>query len=68
MNHKCGGLSLRSVQMLSFFWSVFSRIRTEYVEIRGNADQKKNPYLGTFHAVYVTKLHWFFLTDLRCLT
>ena len=35
---------VKSVQMRSFFWSVFSRIRTEYGEIlqmRQNTDQKK---------------------------
>ena len=47
--------------MQSFFWFVFSRIWTEYkdlrskcpysVQIRENADQKKTPYLGTFYAV-----------------
>ena len=47
--------------MRSFFWSVFSRTRIEYgdlprkslylVWIRENADQKKCPYLDTFHIV-----------------
>ena len=35
---------VKSVQIRSFFWSVFSRIRTEYGEIRSmreNTDQKK---------------------------
>ena len=35
---------MKSVQIRSFFWSVFSRIRTEYGEIlqmRQNTDQKK---------------------------
>ena len=46
-----------------FFWSLFSRIRTEYGEIRSispysvrireNEDQKKTPYSETFHAVNV---------------
>ena len=49
---------LKSAQIRSFFWSVFFRIRTEYVEIRSispysvqirkNTDQKKTPYLDTF--------------------
>ena len=36
---------VKSVQIGSFFWSVFSRIRTEY-------GPEKTPYLDTFHAVY----------------
>ena len=54
---------MKSVQMQSFFWSVFSRIWTKYGEIRSispysvrireNSDQKKTPYLDTFHAVCV---------------
>ena len=46
-NHHC----VKSVQIRSFFWSAFSRIRTEYgeilrifpysVQIRENMDQKK---------------------------
>ena len=35
---------VKSIQILSFFWYVFSRIRTEY-------GPKKTPYLDTFHAV-----------------
>ena len=52
---------VKSVQIRSFFRSVFSRIRTVYGEIlrispysirmRENMDQKKIPYLDTFHAV-----------------
>ena len=30
-----------------FFWSVFSRIQTEY-------GPEKTPYLGTFHVVTIT--------------
>ena len=37
---------LKSAQIRSFFWSVFSRIRTEY----GPA---KTPYFDTFHAVKI---------------
>ena len=48
-----------SVQIRSFFWSVLSRIRTEYGEIlrtvfSPNAEKygpEKTPYLDTFHAV-----------------
>ena len=49
-----------SVQIRSFFWSLFSFIRTEHgdflpkssysVRIQENTDQK-TPYLDTFHAV-----------------
>ena len=51
---------VKSVQIRSFFWSVFFHIRTEYreiriispypVQMRENADQKKTPYLDTFYA------------------
>ena len=34
---------MKSFQIRSFFWSVFSPIRTEY-------GAEKNPYLDTFHA------------------
>ena len=64
---------LKSLQIRSYIWSVFSRIRTEYGEIlrirteygeilrispysvrmRENTDQKKTPYLDTFHAVII---------------
>ena len=52
---------VKIVQIRSFFWFVFSRIRTEYGEIlrislysiqmRQNTDQQKLRYLDTFHAV-----------------
>ena len=52
---------LKSVQIRSFFWSVFSFTRTEYgdlrskypysVRIQENTEQKKSPYLDIFHAV-----------------
>ena len=52
---------VKSVQIQSFFWSVFSRIQTDYgeilrispnsVQMRENRNQKKTPYLDTFHAV-----------------
>ena len=41
LHYRC----VKSVQ-ISFFWSVFSSIRTEY-------GAEKTQYLGTFHAVYV---------------
>ena len=37
-------LYLKSVQIRSFLWSVFSRILTEY-------GPQKTPYLDTFHAM-----------------
>ena len=45
---------VKYVQMQGFFWSVFSRIRTEYGEILPNAGKyrpEKTPYLDTSHAV-----------------
>ena len=52
---------VKSVQIRSFFWSIFSFIRTEYGEIRsivsvfspntGKYGAEKTPYLVTFHAV-----------------
>ena len=52
---------VKSVQIRSFFWSIFSCIQTEYgdllrkflysVRIQENKDQKKPPYLDTFHVV-----------------
>ena len=56
---------MKSVQIRSFFWSVFCRIRTEYGEIlrispyavrmRQNTDQKKLCIWTLFtHAVYYT--------------
>ena len=40
---------VKSVEIRSFFWSVFSRIWTEYWKIR----TRKTPYFDTFHAVYI---------------
>ena len=37
---------VKSVQIRSFFWSVFSRIRTEY-------GPEKTPYLDPVHAVVI---------------
>ena len=52
---------VKSVQIRSFFWAVFSRIRTEYREIlrispysvrmRENTEQKNSHFLDTFHTV-----------------
>ena len=52
---------VKGVQLRSFFWSVFSRIRTEHrdllskspysVRIRENTNQKKTLYLDTFHSM-----------------
>ena len=54
---------MKSVLIRSFFWFVFSRIRTEYGDlrpkspysdqIRENKDQKETPYLDTFQAVNI---------------
>ena len=62
---------VKSVQMWSFFWSVFSRIRTKYgeirrkslysVRIRENTDQKKTLCLDIFHAVLNKKNQKIFL-------
>ena len=41
---------VKSVQTRSFFWSVFSRIRTEY-------GPEKTPYLDTFLAVTTISLN-----------
>ena len=52
---------MKSIQIRSFLWSTFSRIRTEYGEIlhislysvrmRENADQNNSEYTGTFYTV-----------------
>ena len=46
---------LKSVQIRSYFWSVFSRIQTEYGVIfsqnAGKYGPEITPYLDTFHAV-----------------
>ena len=54
------------------FWSVFSRIPTEYVDIRSispysvriqkNTDQKKTPYFDPFHAVLLLMEMLFYVT------
>ena len=43
---------MKSVQIRSFFWSVFSCI---WNECRKIGTRKKNPYLDTFHAVFKTQ-------------
>ena len=46
---------VKSVQLRNFFWSVFSRIRTDV----GKYGPEKTPYLDTFHAVAGTGNHLF---------
>ena len=60
---KAGLHCLKSLQIRSYFWSLFSRIRTEYGEIRsievslriqsecGKYGPEITPYVETFHAV-----------------
>ena len=60
--HHC----VKSVQMRSFVWSAFSFIWTEWrdllrkslysVRIQENTDQKKTPYLDTFHTAIINNL------------
>ena len=42
---------VKSVQIRSIFWSVFSNIRTEYSPNTGKYGPENTPYLDTFHAV-----------------
>ena len=44
--------SVKSLQIRSFFWSVFSGIQSEYKKIR----TRKNSVLDTFHAVFNKEL------------
>ena len=62
IEHYC----VKSVQIKSFFWSVFSSIWTKYGEIqylskfspnRGKYGPEKTPSLNTFHTVYISKSH-----------
>ena len=39
-----------------FFWSVFSRTRTEYGDLRSKYRPEKTPYLDTFHAVIILNI------------
>ena len=52
-------LSVKSVQMRSFFWSVSFCIQTEYGDLfspnTGKYGPKKALYLDTFYAVYIQK-------------
>ena len=47
--------TVKSAQIRSFFWSVFSRIRIEYLFVlipnAGKYGPEKTPYLDNFHAV-----------------
>ena len=43
--------SFKSVQIRRFFWSTFSRSRTEYSPHPGKYGPEKTPYLDTFYAV-----------------
>ena len=51
---------VKSVQIRSYFWFVFSCIRIEYGDLRnpntGKHGPKITPYLDTFHAVLVTEI------------
>ena len=42
---------VKSVQIRSIFWSLFSHIYPYSVRMRGNRDQLKTLYLDTFHTV-----------------
>ena len=46
---------VKSVQIRSFFWSVFSNIRTEYGEKLPQKKPEKTPYFDNFHAVKFVK-------------
>ena len=58
---------VKSVLIRSFFWSVFSHVRTDtsYLSVfspnSGNNRPEKTPYLDTFHAVsnFHISFHWF---------
>ena len=44
---------VKSVQIRSFFWSVFSCIQTEYGDT-GKYGPEKTPYLDTFYAMFIS--------------
>ena len=44
---------VKSVQIRSIFWSVFSHIRTEFSPNAGKYGPEKTLYLDTFHAVII---------------
>ena len=46
---------MKSVQIRSFFWSVFSNIQTEYGEKLPQKKTEKTPYFDNFHAVKFVK-------------
>ena len=50
---------VKIVKIRSFFWSVFSRIRTEYGPNAGKYGPEKTPCLDTFHAVFLC-IGWHF--------
>ena len=56
MGHHC----MKSVQIRSFFWSVFSHSWTEHGEILVfSPNAEKSPYLHTFHAVFnIRRENW----------
>ena len=47
---------MKSVQILSFFWSFFAYIRTECSNV-GKDGPERTPYLDTFHAAMIWKIH-----------
>ena len=46
--HYCNRHCVKGVQIRSYFWSVFSRIRTEYGEILGKIRSRNNSVFGHF--------------------
>ena len=58
---------MKSIQIRSFFWSVFSRIPTEYGEIpsanAGKYKPEKTPYLDTFDVVISQRKLTYYLHD-----
>ena len=69
---------VKSVQIRSFFWSVFFRIGTEYGQIgtylstfspnAGKYGPETTPYLDTFHALVVFQSPFYLLSYSHCLT
>ena len=60
--NKCFLHCMNSIQIRSFFWSVFSRIWTEYWDLQstGKYGLEKTPNLDTFYAV-LTGIYVFYL-------
>ena len=52
---------VKIIQIRSFFWSVFSRIRTEY-------GPEITPYLDTFHALVIHKHSHIFVSSAKTAT